>query len=144
MTRPLTDRIEHIVVLMFENRSFDNVFGGLYPERTRAGSFRGLTGTETIPLDPANPSAGSVQVFQGPSDTATWTMPYPDPGESYRGHGGTVVRCRDEPVAHRNPGHERIRQQLPEAARGAGHVRCGGPAGGRQRHAVPTQPPRCR
>ena len=83
MTRPLTDRIEHIVVLMFENRSFDNVFGGLYPERTQAGSFRGLTGTETIPLDPANPSAGSVQVFQGPSDTATWTMPYPDPGESY-------------------------------------------------------------
>ena len=39
MTKPLTDRIEHIVVLMFENRSFDNVLGGLYPERTRAGSF---------------------------------------------------------------------------------------------------------
>jgi phospholipase C len=83
VTKPLTDRIEHIVVLMFENRSFDNVFGGLYPERTRAGSFRGLTGAETNPLDPENPSAGSVQVFQGPFDAATCTMPYPDPGESY-------------------------------------------------------------
>ncbi|MEO7405125.1 MAG: alkaline phosphatase family protein, partial [Burkholderiales bacterium] len=30
MPKPLTDRIEHIVVLMLENRSFDNVFGGLY------------------------------------------------------------------------------------------------------------------
>jgi phospholipase C len=29
--------IEHIVVLMFENRSFDNMLGGLYPENPGKG-----------------------------------------------------------------------------------------------------------
>ena len=83
MPRPLTDRIEHVVVLMLENRSFDNIFGGLHPALTRQGLFRGLLGNETNPLDPANPSAGSVSVFQGAPASSTWIMPYPDPGELY-------------------------------------------------------------
>ena len=28
--------IEHLVVLMFENRSFDNMLGGLYPNKSQA------------------------------------------------------------------------------------------------------------
>jgi hypothetical protein len=52
MAKPLTDRIEHVVVLMLENRSFDNVLGGLYPELTKKGLYRGLLGTETNPLGP--------------------------------------------------------------------------------------------
>lgn len=75
--------IEHVVVLMLENRSFDNVFGGLYPELTRKGLYRGLLGTEKNPLDPKNPDSGSVTVFQGPAEPSTWVMPYPDPGELY-------------------------------------------------------------
>jgi phospholipase C len=83
MAQPLTSRIEHVVVVMFENRSFDNVLGGLYPALTRKGLFRGLLGGETNPRDPANPAAGSVTVFQGPVAESVFIMPYPDPGELY-------------------------------------------------------------
>ncbi len=40
----LEERINHIVVLMLENRSFDCLFGKLYP---KAAGFNGLTGTES-------------------------------------------------------------------------------------------------
>jgi phospholipase C len=75
--------IDHVVVLMLENRSFDNVLGGLYGDLTQRGLYRGLRGTETNPLDPANPKGGSVTVFQGPAASPTWYLPYPDPGELY-------------------------------------------------------------
>ena len=74
--------IEHVIVLMLENRSFDNVLGGLYPDLTKQKKYRGLLGTETNPLDPGG-GGGSVTVFQGPPNLSTWTMPYPDPGELY-------------------------------------------------------------
>ena len=48
-------RIEHIVVLMLENRSFDHSFG------FRPG-VHGLQGTETILRDPANPNSTAFQV----------------------------------------------------------------------------------
>jgi phospholipase C len=83
MAKPLPDRIEHIIVVMLENRSFDNVLGGLYPELTRRGLYRGLRGSESNPLDPANPNRGAVTVFQGPATSSIWIMPYPDPGELY-------------------------------------------------------------
>ena len=83
MAKPLTDRIEHVVVLMLENRSFDNVLGGLYPAYTKQGRYRGLWGTETNPLDPTQSGGRSVTVFQGPAAISTWIMPYPDPGELY-------------------------------------------------------------
>jgi phospholipase C len=78
--------IEHVIVLQLENRSFDNVLGGLYPCLTKKEPvrthYRGLLGTESNP-DPTNPDGPPVTVFQGPPDPATWTMPYPDPGELY-------------------------------------------------------------
>ena len=83
MGATLIPGIEHIVVLMLENRSFDNVLGGLYPAGTAAGTFRGLTGTEANPLNPAIPDSPTVPVFQGPAEDATYVMPYPDPGELY-------------------------------------------------------------
>ena len=49
--------IEHVVVLLFENRSFDHIFGYLpHPGR--------LTGRESNPVDPANPRLGRVRVNQ--------------------------------------------------------------------------------
>jgi phospholipase C len=77
--------IEHVVVLQLENRSFDNVLGGLYPDLTKKEPvqtyYRGLLGTETNSIWPGGPS---VMVFQGlPDDPSTYTMPYPDPGELY-------------------------------------------------------------
>jgi len=83
---PLTPLIEHIVVLMLENRSFDNMLGGLYPNKTQA-EYRGVNGLslaeKTIPKDPGDPGKGSVTAFQGPAGHATWIMPYPDPGELF-------------------------------------------------------------
>jgi phospholipase C len=47
--------IEHVVLLFFENRSFDHIFGFLpHPGR--------LTGRESNPVDPANPSLGRARV----------------------------------------------------------------------------------
>ena len=64
MAKPLPG-IEHVIVLMLENRSFDNVLGGLYPDLTKKGLYRGLLGTETNPLDPSEQGGSSVMVFQG-------------------------------------------------------------------------------
>ncbi len=80
MTQPLTSQIEHIVVVMFENRSFDNLLGGLYPP---SGTFDGLTGSETNPIDPSNPASGSVQVWQGAPGIDAMIMPFPDPNEDF-------------------------------------------------------------
>ena len=38
------DNINHIVVLMMENRSFDSMLGRLYP---KSDGFDGINGTET-------------------------------------------------------------------------------------------------
>lgn len=69
------DQIDHIVVLMLENRSFDSMLGTLYP----AGpGFDGLTGGESNPAADGTP----VAVWNAPgTDTATMTIPAPDPGE---------------------------------------------------------------
>lgn len=67
--------IEHIVVLMLENRSFDSLLGRLYP---KSDSFDGLSGGESN-LD----SAGNlVKAWAVPgADTTTMRIPDPDPGE---------------------------------------------------------------
>ncbi|HJR09479.1 MAG TPA: alkaline phosphatase family protein [Pyrinomonadaceae bacterium] len=81
MANPILPGIEHIVVLMFENRSFDNMLGGLYPQLSQSGKYLGLTGTETNPLYPG--SSDLIQVWQGGVDVDTMIMPYPDPGELF-------------------------------------------------------------
>jgi phospholipase C len=76
--------IEHIVVLMLENRSFDHMLGFLY---TSAGNvspsgqpYEGLTGKETNPDANGNP----VTVSQiTPSTPNAYFMPGADPGEGY-------------------------------------------------------------
>jgi phospholipase C len=70
--------VEHIVVLMLENRSFDNILGGLYPA---SPGFDGLTGQESIPLNPYDPGSPLVSVWQGIPGPPVEVMPYPDPGE---------------------------------------------------------------
>ena len=84
--------IEHIVVLMFENRSFDNVLGGLYPGNSQS-EFDGLTGNETNPLDPCASGSPQIQVFQGPTDLDTMIMPYPDPGELFNDMNEQIFGC---------------------------------------------------
>ncbi len=80
MTQPLPG-IEHVIVLMFENRSFDNMLGGLYPKKSAEGSYYGLKGDEWNPNPRSNNAP--VYVWQGPTAHSTMIMPYPDPGELY-------------------------------------------------------------
>ena len=78
-------RIDHVVVLMLENRSFDNLLGWLYDpqnadprfrEPPRGQSFQGLAGTpKSNPL----PDGGTAYAERGHD----MTMPYPDPNEAY-------------------------------------------------------------
>ncbi|GAA1147431.1 alkaline phosphatase family protein [Microbacterium natoriense] len=74
---------DHIVVLMGENRSFDNLLGYLYtPETVPAGeTFDGLafgTHSNTAP----DGTVVEAHVYQGPTDRIM-SLPDPDPGEEY-------------------------------------------------------------
>lgn len=77
------NQVEHVVVLMLENRSFDHLFGFLHP---RGPSFEGLTGDEWVPVEPADladddlPEARRARVTRGVSDGDT---PNPVPGELF-------------------------------------------------------------
>jgi phospholipase C len=85
LTIPRPDRasaLDHIVVLMFENRSFDNLLGRLYqPGEVR--SFDGVTGRDLsnpIP-DWAADQGGRTCVPYGVA--GDMNTPSPDPGEEY-------------------------------------------------------------
>ncbi|HTV36339.1 MAG TPA: alkaline phosphatase family protein [Xanthobacteraceae bacterium] len=67
--------IEHFVVLMLENRSFDSMLGTLYP---KSPTFDGLAGTEQN----ADPAGAPIAVWCGTgTDEASMRVPDPDPGE---------------------------------------------------------------
>ena len=68
--------IQHVVVLMLENRSFDSMLGRLYPERP---DFDGLTGDES------NEWEGKAhRVWSSPEATAEAAcLPNPDPNELF-------------------------------------------------------------
>ncbi|HEY0324123.1 MAG TPA: alkaline phosphatase family protein [Pyrinomonadaceae bacterium] len=76
--------IQHIVVLMLENRSFDHMLGFLYTDegnKSPSGQpFEGLTGKESNP----DSTGKSVTVFKiKPTDKNAYFMPGADPGEGY-------------------------------------------------------------
>ncbi|HWH26576.1 MAG TPA: alkaline phosphatase family protein [Pseudolysinimonas sp.] len=83
--RPEGTGFDHLVVVMFENRSFDNLLGYLYEgpdgESTPAGqTFEGLQG------DHSNPAPDGTRIpahpHEGPTDEIM-RKPDPDPGEEY-------------------------------------------------------------
>jgi phospholipase C len=55
-----SSRIKHIIVLMMENRSFDNLLGWLKTDKNP--KIDGLVGTESQPKDINDPSKGSITV----------------------------------------------------------------------------------
>ena len=76
--------VEHVVVLMLENRSFDHMLGFLYADAGNVSPsgqpFEGLTGRESNPDSGGQP----VSVFQiGPGTPNAYFMPGADPGEGY-------------------------------------------------------------
>lgn len=83
---PLPERPEpgfdHVVVLMFENRSFDNVLGRLYSaaEKDRA-QFDGIPQGEYANAGPDGVPIPAY-VYEGTTDSIM-QQPQPDPGETY-------------------------------------------------------------
>jgi phospholipase C len=73
----LLDTFEHVVVLMLENRSFDNMLGYLYQNGVPSGKqFAGVVGNNlTNPDEEGNPISVSTQT--------DFHQPYPDPGEEF-------------------------------------------------------------
>ena len=96
-TPPLGD-VEHLVVLMLENRSFDNLLGWLYdPENAppfdkapRGQTFNGVSGKGLT-----NPGPGNQTVPVG--STTDTTSPYPDPGEVYQDVYGQLYNVNPSP-----------------------------------------------
>jgi phospholipase C len=96
--------VDHVVVLMLENRSFDHMLGFLY---TSAGNvspsgqpYEGLTGTESNP----DPSGNPVTVF--PITTSTpnaYFMPGADPGEGYQATNNQLYGTDNGPSATGQP-----------------------------------------
>lgn len=78
-------KIEHIVYLMLENRSFDHMLGFLYADsgnKSPAGhDFDGLTGEESNPDD----TGRKIQVYRiAAGDPHPYLMPGADPGEGFQ------------------------------------------------------------
>lgn len=77
MSNAQSNSIENIVVVMLENRSFDNILGALYPHSSQFeglildGSMSNTYDNQTYPV--TNQSSGD-----------TFTTPTPDPGESFQ------------------------------------------------------------
>jgi phospholipase C len=78
------ERVEHIVVVMLENRSFDHFLGYLYSDSgnvSPAGDpFAGLTGKESCPGPDGNPVSTYPVIAENPH---AYFMPGADPGEGY-------------------------------------------------------------
>ena len=80
-SNPSDPRLDHVVVLMFENRSFDNLLGYLY-ERAENPKFEGVvSGSLSNQVVPSTQVGGPAPVPVHPSDT--FSSPYPDPGEEF-------------------------------------------------------------
>lgn len=78
-----TAGFDHLVVLMGENRSFDNLLGNLYTPETVApgGAFEGLAfGSYSNRAEDGSEVA--AHVYSGPTDRIM-RQPDPDPGEEY-------------------------------------------------------------
>lgn len=91
--------VDHIVVLMLENRSFDHMLGFLYTaegNRSPAGqAFDGLTGHESN-LDAGGNPIGVFPI--GASTPQAYLMPGADPGEGYLATNSQLFGTTTAPV----------------------------------------------
>jgi hypothetical protein len=97
---PRPDRshaLDHVVVIMFENRSFDNLLGRLY-EPGEVASFEGVIGRDLSNPVPEWADASGKLVPYGLAPH--WNTPNPDPGEEYQ-HVNTQLFGVIDPPANR-------------------------------------------
>ncbi|MCU1406566.1 MAG: hypothetical protein JWQ43_2869, partial [Glaciihabitans sp.] len=118
--RPEGTGFDHLVVLMFENRSFDNLLGYLYSATTvpvpTGQHFEGLQ--EQHENTAPDGSVVSTHPYDGPTD-AVMMSPQPDPGEEYP-YVNTQLFGVVDPVA--NADHDMDRLAKPFNAPTAGTV----------------------
>jgi phospholipase C len=89
--------VDHLIVLMLENRSFDHLLGFLYDgNRSPTGDpYEGLTGTESCLGSDGRP----VQVFKLTSQTTdAYFYPGADPGEGYPATNNQLYGSTDAPA----------------------------------------------
>jgi len=90
--------VDHVVVLMLENRSFDHMLGFLYPGNVSPSGqpFDGLTGTESNPGSSGPP----VTVFRiEPTTPSAYYMPGADPGEGYMATNDQLYGSNNGPAS---------------------------------------------
>ncbi len=81
--------MDHVVLVIFENRSFDNLLGHLYTPQEKSG-FEGVIGRDlknpvpewAVPIPPSEEGPEPGFVYYGPA--ANLDTPNPDPGEEYQ------------------------------------------------------------
>ena len=98
--------LDHVVVLMFENRSFDNLLGRLY-QPGEVASFEGVAGKDLsnpVPDWAADRSGGDRIRYGLATDMNT---PSPDPGEEYQ-HVNTQLFGIIDPPANRGVPADRM------------------------------------
>jgi phospholipase C len=83
--KPVADRqnaLDHVVVVMFENRSFDHLLGRLYkPDEVK--SFEGVIGKDLKNAIPEWAEHGADRKFISYGVAPNMNTPHPDPGEEY-------------------------------------------------------------
>jgi phospholipase C len=83
--KPVADRqrvLDHVVVMMFENRSFDHLVGRLY-EPGEVKSFEGVIGKDLKNPIPEWAEHGADRKFVSYGVASNMNTPSPDPGEEY-------------------------------------------------------------
>ena len=83
MTADRSHTLDHVVVVLFENRSLDNVLGRLYGPGD-GKTFEGVIGRDLdgIPF-PSGPNTGPTARKSRTRSQRTWIRPDPDSGEEY-------------------------------------------------------------
>jgi hypothetical protein len=143
MTTPdRREGLDHVVVLMFENRSFDNLLGRLY-EPGEVESFEGVLGKELSNPIPAWAEHGADRGAVPYGIARDMNTPYPDPSEEYQ-HVNTQLFRSDRPA------------EQPRVAGRAEHITfavlwnlhgdrmCALALSSATRNPAPTRPDKCR
>ena len=105
---PKPDRahaIDHVVSVMFENRSFDNLLGRLY-QPGEVPSFEGVLGKELSNPIPEWAEHGAERGVVPYGIATNMDTPNPDPGEEYQ-HINTQLFGIIDPPANRGVPSER-------------------------------------
>jgi phospholipase C len=111
--------MEHLVVVMYENRSFDNIFGWLYgkDEVPVGASFDGLAqGHYSNPI-PGTGERIEAHVYTGTTDHIM-SSPQPDPGEAFQ-HVNTQLFNTVDPASNEDLHKNGLKAPYNRPPRGA-------------------------